>query len=353
VRFHHAAAELLARVVLLEGPEGSQLGPGESGKVQLRLEKPAAVMGGDRFVLRTYSPMRVLAGGRILDPAAPKAKGSHDAELSLLGELDSGDPVRMIGALASSRGASGLETGRLAMYGIDPAAGRATAEEMASSGALLSDGERYYHSETAAEYERRIFSVLEHRTGGDELVWGVDREELRDKAGLSGSPLFDWLLERGEAGGRLFFKGGRVRAGSGELELKGETKKIVEALEAFLEEEGVKFPKRADLAARAGGDAKKMTSCMHILQDSGKAIKIGDEGWMSAAAFGEMVSKVAEMIGRNGSMPVGDFKDAFGLSRKYAVPLLEYLDGNGYTVREGDARVAGPKLAEDTPKGEA
>ena len=87
-----------------------------------------------------------------------------------------------------------------------------------------------------------------------------------------------------------------------------------------------------------------MASCMHILQDSGRAVRIGNEGWMSAAAFESMVAKVGELISANGSMPVGDFKDAFGLSRKYAVPLLEYLDGNGYTVRDGDARVAGPKL---------
>jgi len=80
VRLHHAAAELLARAVLLDS---EQLGPGESGMVQLRLEKPAAAMSGDRFVLRTYSPMRILAGGQILDPSAPKAKRFQEKRLAL------------------------------------------------------------------------------------------------------------------------------------------------------------------------------------------------------------------------------------------------------------------------------
>ena len=349
VRFHHAAAELLARVVLLEG---GPLGPGESGKVQLRLEKPAAVMGGDRFVLRTYSPMRILAGGRILDPAAPKAKGSHDGELALLEGLDSGDIRRMIDVLASSRRAAGIAAAKLAMYGIDPAEGARAAGEMVSSGVLVTDGELYYHAQAAGRFEERLYAVLEDRTGGDDLVWGVDREELRGKAGLSGSPLFDWLLAKGEKEGKLFFKGGLVRAGTGELELTGETRELVEKLEAFLSAEGVKFPKRADLAARAGGDAKKMASCMHILQDSGKAVRIGGEGWISTAAFGKMVATVADIMESSGSMSVGDFKEAFGLSRKYAVPLLEYLDGNGYTVREGDSRVAGPSLKGDARKGD-
>ncbi len=97
-----------------------QLGPGDSGMIQLRLEKPAAAMGGDRFVLRTYSPMRILAGGRILDPAAPKEKRFQEDRLALLAELDSGEAERMVEALAAAAGPAGLVPGRLSMYGIGP-----------------------------------------------------------------------------------------------------------------------------------------------------------------------------------------------------------------------------------------
>ncbi len=98
-------------------------------------------------------------------------------------------------------------------------------------------------------------------TGGNELVWGVDREELRALAGLTGSPLFDHLLEKGRSGGKLFFKGGKVRAGSDELELTGEMKASSRSSEAFFAEAGWKFPMKGDLLKAAAGDEKKMNSC--------------------------------------------------------------------------------------------
>jgi selenocysteine-specific elongation factor len=193
-------------------------------------------------------------------------------------------------------------------------------------------------------YEEKIFAALEDAAGGDRHLWGIDREELRALAGLTGSPLFDLLLEKGRKEEKLFFKGGKVRAGSDELELTGETKALVEKLDAFLTESGWQFPMKGDLLMVAGGDEKKMNSCIHILQDGGKAVRIGGEGWISAPALAAVTSKAAGIIAEKGEMSIGDFKDALGLSRKYAVPLLEYLDMNGYTRRRGDARVAGPAL---------
>ena len=345
VRFHHAAAELLARAVLLDS---EHLGPGESGMIQLRLEKPAAAMAGDRFVLRTYSPMRILAGGRIVSPSAPKEKRFQEERLAILAELDSGDAERVVTALAASAGPAGLEPEKLAMYGIGPEATAETVRSLESTGALVSDGGRLYHGETVSSYEEKIVAALEDVTGGNELVWGVDREELRSLAGLTGSPLFDLLLEKGKAEKRLFFKGGKVRAGSDELELTGETKVLVEKLDAFITEAGWKFPMKGDLLPIAAGDEKKMNSCIHILQDGGKIVRVGGEGWISARAFADAVAKVAGIIGDKGEMTIGEFKDELGLSRKYAVPLLEYLDMSGYTKREGDARVAGPALKGDS-----
>jgi len=341
VRFHHAAAEILARAVLLDG---EQLGPGESGMVQLRLERPAAVMGGDRFVLRTYSPMRILAGGRIIDPAAPKEKRFRKERLALLAELDSSEAGRIVTALAAGAGPAGLETGRLSMYGVGPEAAADAARALESSGVLVSDGARFYLQDTVGHFEKRIISELEDFMKKNEMVWGVDREELRAMAGLAGSPLFDYLLEKGRTGSTLFFKGGKVRAGSDDLELTGGMKDLVGKMEAVFAEAGWRFPMKGDLLHAAAGDEKKMNSCIHILQDGGKIVRVGQEGWISAPALEEVISKVAGIIGEKGSMSVGDFKDVLGLSRKYAVPLLEYLDGGGYTRREGDERVAGPAL---------
>ena len=103
-----------------------------------------------------------------------------------------------------------------------------------------------------------------------------------------------------------------------------------------------------DLLSLSAGDEKKMMNCIHILQDGGKIVRVGGDGWISAAALSEVVARVAVMIGEKGTMSIGEFKDELGLSRKYAVPLLEHLDVTGRTRREGDARVAGPQLKGET-----
>jgi selenocysteine-specific elongation factor len=341
IRFHHAAAEILARAVLLDAEE---LGPGDSGIVQLRLEKPVASMTGDRFVIRTYSPMRILAGGRVIDPAAPKEKRFRAARLELLADLDSGDQRRAVAGLAKDAGADGIEPGGLMRYGLAPGAASAAADGLAASGDLVPGGERFYSAAAAKRYEEKIMAVLESAAAGEGVVWGMDREELRAAAGLAGSPLFDYLIEKGRKEGKLFFRGGKVKAGSGETELSDEMKELVDRFREATAAAGARFPMKADLLELAGGDSKRMQSCVILLQDEGSIARVGGEGWISSAALAEVAEKIARIIGEKGAMTVGDFKEAFGLSRKYAVPLLEYLDMNGYTRREGDSRVAGPAL---------
>jgi selenocysteine-specific elongation factor len=341
VRLHHAAAEILARAVLLDA---ELLGSGGNGMVQLRLERPTAAMRGDGFVLRTYSPMRILAGGRILDPAAPKAKRFSQGRLSLLAALDRGDAAGIIGALSSSAGIEGLEPGVLSGYGIGPIEAAEAQEALASEGVLVEGGGRFFHAEAARLGERRVLGELEKFASENELAWGIDREELRTRAGLSGSPLFDLILEAGGKEGSLFFRGGKVRAGSAELELSVEMKGLIERLGERISEAGWAFPSGADLVPLAEGDGGRMLSCLRILQEEGRILRIGGDGWISARAIEEVKNRAGRIIADKGSMSVGDFKGELGISRKYAVPLLEYLDSEGYTRRAGDSRIAGPSL---------
>jgi selenocysteine-specific elongation factor len=188
--------------------------------------------------------------------------------------------------------------------------------------------------------------VLARFAAENPLVWGVDREELRAKAGLSAMPLFDYLLSRGKETGELFFRGGKVRAGSGELDLSGADRDLIERIGAEIERAGWQYPSFDDLAARVGGDRRRLERCLHILQEGGAAVKIARDGWIASSALGSMIEGVGSMLSGAGAMTVGDFKDRFGISRKFAVPLLEYLDSRGYTRRDGDRRLAGPALGE-------
>ncbi|MBN1164510.1 MAG: selenocysteine-specific translation elongation factor [Candidatus Krumholzibacteriota bacterium] len=342
VRFHHAAGEILARIILLDAEE---LRPGESGFVQLRLEKPATARGGDRFVLRTYSPLRVLAGGKILDPHAPRAKRSKGAATHILSVLNGDSAPDKILALAERAGAGGISLEEIRRFGLDISPAREVSGRLLQAQELVSMGDKLIGAGVLKRYEKKLFGILGDYLKARKLIWGLDREELRAKSDLEGRPLYDYILEKGKREGTLFFKGGRVRAGGPELEISTRDRKGISLIEQKIEKAGVKFCTLADLRPEVE-DEQLLIRYLHILQDGGKVRKVGADAYIDEQALSGLIERTTALLREKGSLNVTDFKEAFDISRKYAVPLLEYLDSEGLTKRRGDARVAGPRLPE-------
>ncbi len=342
VRFHHAAGEILSRVILLGG---EKLGDGESGYIQLRLENPTVARRGDRFVLRSYSPMRVIAGGRILDPNAVKAKQFRERTLAELNTLDGGSARDVALALASRSGAVGILTGELRRFGMTEAEAAAVCAELEREGLVFTVGGRVIGGGVLEAAERRLIETVERFSARDRLRWGIDREELKERMSLGGGPLFDFLLEKGRREGTLFFKGGQVRAGSGDRELSDTDREVLTRLEKRIKNAGFAFPTSADFRDIVG-DERRLVMYLRILEEDGLVVKVSKDGYLHREVHEGMLRLIGERISEGGTISVGDFKDMCGLSRKYAVPLLEYLDSEEYTVRAGDIRKAGPRFAE-------
>jgi selenocysteine-specific elongation factor len=342
VRFHHAAGEILSRVILL-GSE--KLGDGETGYIQLRLETPTVARRGDRFVLRSYSPMRVIAGGRILDPTAVKAKRFKERTLAELNTLDGGSARDAALALASRSGAAGILTGELRRFGMTEAEATAVCAELEREGLVFTVGGRVIGDDVLEAAERRLIDTVERFAARDRLRWGIDREELKEKMNLGGGPLFDFLLEKGRREGTLFFKSGQVKAGSGDRDLSDADNEVLSRLERRILDAGFAFVTLAGFRDIVG-DERRLVMYLRIIEEDGSIVKVSKDGYIHGEVHEEMLRLIGERISGCGSISVGDFKDMCGLSRKYAVPLLEYLDSEGYTVRAGDVRKAGPRFAE-------
>jgi len=341
LRFHHAASEILARAVILGG---EALSPGSGGYVQLRLESPAVARRGDRFILRTYSPQHVIGGGRVLDPNPVKLTAhTAPAALGRLKALDAGSAEDVVVACAAGGGVGGFPLGGLVRYGLARRETDTARSALARDGRLLEIEERLFAASVVKEAERALGALIETMSADNKLLWGADREELKGSSGLGEGPLFDFLMEKGAKEGKLFFKGGRVRAGSGERELSAEDAKALAALEARVTEAGYGFAAKADLLPLVR-DEKRLVSYLHILADRGSIVRISPDAFMSAARYRELIEKMKERLHAGGAVTIGDFKEMFSFSRKFAVPILEHLDREGYTRREGDARKAGPKL---------
>ena len=341
LRFHHAASEILGRAVILSG---DAIAAGSAGYVQFRLEKPAVARRGDRFILRSYSPQHVIGGGRILEANAAKLTAhSAKAAMDRLRALEAGAATDVIAACAASGGARGFPLGELARYGLTRSEIVEASRALEQAGRLIVIEERLFEAGSMRDTERGLVAMIEAMSRENKLLWGVDREELKERSALREGPLFDFLMDKGLKEGKLFFKGGRVRAGSGERDLSADDEKALRALEIRIREAGFAFATKADLSTIERNE-KRLASYLHILADRGEIVRVSPDGFMHAERHRELLEKVRERLAGGESVSVGGFKDMFGFSRKFAVPILEHLDREGYTRREGDARKAGPKF---------
>ena len=344
VRFHHAANELIGRVVLLEG---GAIEAGGSGYIQIRLEKPAVARRGDRFILRSYSPQRVIGGGRVLDPAPPKARRRAAGRAAgILRTLATGADEEVIVALASEGGRAGFPAVELRKYGLQEARARAMAAALEKAGRLVSIEGRLFESAVVKAADEELRGIIEARSRANRLAWGMEREEARERSGLREGPLFDFLMEKGRREGTLFFKGGLVRVGSGERALSPEDRRILDALESRVREAGFSFAETGDLR-KILPDEKRLIAYVKILAEQGEIVRIAADAFMHAEHYRSLVAKIGERLSAAGTLSIADLKELFGFSRKYAVPILEHLDREGVTRREGDVRKAGPKLARE------
>lgn len=341
IRFHHAAKEILGRVVII----GSEfIEPGSFGYVQFRLEEPAVARRGDGFIVRSYSPQRVIAGGKVLDPVPMKFK-LHDAQArkAFLESLDGTSAEDVVLALAARAKERGFPKEALPRYGLRQVEAADSILKMEKDGKIVFLGGRIFDSSIVSSFERFLRELLSRLSSENPLEWGVEREELKYRSGLTEGPLFDALVERGLREGVFFAKGSRIKAGGAQLELSKEDLSALEKLSSRIASGGYEFVTRSDLK-NIVADEKQLVSYLRILVENGTIVRIADSSYLSADSWRKMVDAVRCKLQESGSITVADAKELFGFSRKFAVPILEFFDREGLTVREGDSRKAGPKL---------
>jgi selenocysteine-specific elongation factor len=132
-----------------------------------------------------------------------------------------------------------------------------------------------------------------------------------------------------------------VRAGSETFELPAETRRHIESLGNELRNRGVAFASRSEVEAAWKG-SERFADALQLLKDSGEIVEMGDAGLMHRDAVDRAVEALKEILAKSDELSVGDIKDALGLTRKHAIPLLEYFDERKITVRSGNARRRGP-----------
>jgi selenocysteine-specific elongation factor len=332
IRIHHGAREVLGRVILFERDE---LGAGESGLAQLRLEQPIVADADDRVVIRSYSPAHVKGGAVVIDPRAQAHRRSDADAIGRLRHREEGDPADVLARALERAGAAGLAE---------------SDADAALSAALVSRGEarvlagRVYHRDVLARLADAIVEMVKAHIHRHPLQWGIDKEELRRRIEFPhGVGAFNRVIEALAGTHPIFVRGSRVRVGSPDMALSPELERAVGRLRDSIVEHGVAFASRDELGA--GWSAREsFADAVTVLKGRGEAVEI-DDGLIHPAALDRGVEVLRAWFAGRTELAVGDLKDALGVTRKHAIPLLEFFDRHGFTVRRGNARVAGPALS--------
>ncbi|HSB18227.1 MAG TPA: selenocysteine-specific translation elongation factor [Bryobacteraceae bacterium] len=331
VHFHAGTAEIEAEFRLLDGSTALQ--PGGRTFARIVLRDPVLLLPGDRFIVRMFSPVVTIGGGVVVDTGARPYRRHEDAAARLR-VLAEGTPAERIALLVrESRFGVGLaeliaRTGLLAEE-VDAAVRSANFIRLDQPDPWLVDSE-WFQQATA-----RIQSVLSEHHRANPLLPGLPRHELRSRE-LPDAPLF--LLEALLAASPLVVAEGEVvRLKSHRLVLKQDEEQAVKAIESLFAEAGLTVPPVNEVLAKSGVEAGRARSLLQILLRQKRLVRVGDELVFHADALRSLREQLAARRGQRFTVPV--FKEWTGISRKYAIPLLEYLDRERVTRREGDERI--------------
>ena len=354
VRFHQGTAEILGRVALVGplAPSGGvpAIAPGARASVRLRLERPAILARGDRYILRAYSPAVTIAGGVILDPHPPRGAIRTTAALSRAQRL-AFDPAaadriqsddRAAGVMIEDAGEAGFPlTSMVSRVGVDPRARDARVDALTRSGAAVRAGEVLVTPVVFETLKSAMLAALGAHHRAEPLSEGIPREELRDRVFARGhADVFERALTDLAAAGTIVSRD-RIALATHRVALSPEDERARTSIERAFREGGLKPPDAAAVAAETGASAATVDRVLKLLQRQKVLVRI-DAMLFHDEALKRLKAEVAALKIAGGAaarIDVATFKERYGVSRKFAIPLLEYLDRERVTRRMGDARV--------------
>ncbi|MDO4182294.1 MAG: selenocysteine-specific translation elongation factor [Coriobacteriia bacterium] len=337
VHVAHGTKEVLGRVLLTNGAQ--TLRAGESALVQVRLEEPLPLSYQDRFIIRSYSPVRVLGGGTVLN-AHPRRRTTLSAdELTLLDALENANPQATVDAylalLATPCSAESVAAATgLTPVQVAPCVQQAVASKVVS--ALGESGVVVRRSVLQKALSAAEHALMDFHSANPGAL-GMPKEALRAAACPAWDQAsFDAALAQAP---NIVVSDGMAShaiAGAGAKLAEQEAIKQVGALYAAA---GANPPTLADAAAQTGLSAGLAKKALGALEREGAVVRYAPDAFMSAATVAAHREAVSAFLAANGSATAAQLKEAMGTSRKFAMPLLEYFDEEGLTRREGDVRV--------------
>jgi len=347
VRVHLGTAEVIGRVSLLDRDE---MAAGEEAGVQLLLETPVAVWPDDYFVIRSYSPVTTIGGGRVLGNVPPRKRkrlteSDRAYNQQLFRTLLEGTVEERALAVLAESGARGLTFDdlaiRLGLFGKHLK--KALNDPLSTKKMVVVDSaaQRYVDVRIAEKTKVEMLDALAKYHAANPLLTGLVREELRLSIGKAiDQKVFAYCLNELLRKGDVVQEESMIRLAGHEVALKADEEELQRELLSWYESKGLSTPTVRETMDHFSAYAEKMMKdVLDLLLREGKLVKISETLYYERRLIDELVEKVVGEIRSKGEIDAPGFKNLTGLTRKFSIPILEYLDRIKLTIRVGDTRV--------------
>ncbi len=340
-RLHIGTTEIISTVVILGKNE---LAPGESAYVQFRMDKPTTTLAGDRYILRSYSPIRTIGGGHVLNPLPGKHKGNLEKAAERLRELDEAPTqdaflwhLKEVGLKGISKVELGIRTN------LPPKVFEKLWQKALSDAvALLYDKEsqKLVYKDAVETAKKMIIDRLEQFHKDNPLKTGLGKEELASKMPpWLETKLFNQIILRLSREGTIIQEKEFVRLASHRLALGKDEEEIKNKIEKQYRQAGLTPPFFKDVAQKIPGDPKVKQDVLDLMLEEGILVKVKDDMYFHREPLEQLKHDLIKFLEKHKEISPADFKKLTQASRKYSIPLLEYFDSTRVTIRVGDRRV--------------
>jgi selenocysteine-specific elongation factor len=355
VRFHVGTSALTAKLALLDC---DALEPGAWGLAQLFLSAPAVTVWGQPFIVRDTSATFTLGGGQVLQPVARKVRRRHTEVLARIEQLWSGDASQRVLTSAWMSGFNGLAPIDLVRgTGIQLGEAQELVQELFNQGKLVeaavhAANPRFLHADLFVDLEQRVMQILDAAHRDTPLLSAHLRQRIVQQLDYIGNDaLVQQAIGRLLAANRVVGDQQRIALADFKPKLSANLRKLRDKI--IDEHQRARFtpPERASFVGAAGGNAGSLQDLFDVCVAEGYLCKIGADVYLHAEAEADMTRLVQHALSQGKGLTVAEIRDLLGTTRKFAIPICEYLDRVGLTQRRGDLRF-GAGRTEAPPPGE-
>jgi len=340
VRFHTGTSEVMGHLILLEQEE---LPPGQTAVVQLRLDSAVAIVRDDRFVVRSYSPVRTIGGGQVLNPIPPKHKRLRPDVIEGLQHLADNDPSAIVSQHVQQAGYGGVSFSQLKiMTNLTDKQLDSVLQHLLSQKTLTkTDKERriFIHQTTFDKLKQKTVEYLGNYHSDNPLKAGMPKEELKSKfPQLSDPKVFNLVLNQMIKSEQIVQEENTVRLSDHEVSLGQDQADIRKKILDIYQNGGLQPPYFREVPKMLAVNPNHTKDVLMLLVDEGQIVKTKDDLYFHADAVNNLKNRLVDFLKSNGEITTPQFKEMTAVSRKYVIPLIEYFDAQKVTLRVGDSR---------------